>query len=127
MPYRDRDRTRAFQRRQCAERRAESFAGLTCEGCGSSESLEWHHLDPAEKVTHKIWSFTFERRTAELAKCIPLCTPCHKAVTARQRRAAAIARNPHGTRCRYDLGCRCIPCSHAKRDYNRAHPPKALA
>lgn len=127
MGYKDPDRQKAYQSRWCVQRRADSLAGRACEGCGSSENLEWHHLDPAEKITHAIWSWSPERAAKELEKCIPLCVPCHKAVTARSRRAEAIARNPHGTQNRYHLGCRCDPCREAHKAYNAAHPRKALA
>lgn len=129
MPMRTREEQREYQRRWCAERRAQSFEGRACTGCGSTAQLEWHHLDPAEKITHAIWSWSDERRAKELEKCIPLCKPCHLAVTARQRRAEAIANNPHGTQRRYSLGCRCDSCRQAHAEYNAAHPqkPKAAA
>lgn len=124
MPYADSEQMRDYQRRWVAERRHASLLDRVCEGCGSSEKLEWHHLSRDEKVSHKIWSWSAPKREAELAKCIPLCSSCHDAVHARARRAQAVARNPHGTRARYDLGCRCDPCRRGKSEYNAAHPPK---
>lgn len=39
--------------------------------------LQLHHLNPEEKDSHKIWSWSQKRREAEIAKCIVLCWPCH--------------------------------------------------
>lgn len=126
MPYKDRERQRAFQRDHCREKRAQALVGRHCERCESTDELEFHHRDPSEKISHRIWSWSWERIAKELEKCQVLCSPCHKAETKVQRRAQALARNPHGTRARHDLGCRCTACAEAKREYNRAHPPKRL-
>jgi hypothetical protein len=44
--------------------------------------LELDHVDPALKVSHRVWSWARERREAELAKCQVLCHDCHVAKTA---------------------------------------------
>lgn len=126
MPYKDPEKQRAFQRGWAAKRRAEWFAGKTCAACGGTDRLELHHLDPTEKESHAIWSWSAKRRETELAKCVPMCKSCHKGETRQQRHDQAVARNDHGTRGRYDLGCRCVLCSRAKVTYNQAHPPRAL-
>lgn len=80
MPYRDADKQREYQRRWKAERRARWFADKTCEWCQGSDQLELHHREPGEKVSHKLWSWSEQRRAAELEKCVVLCRPCHEGV-----------------------------------------------
>lgn len=48
-----------------------------CRKCGSSKRLEVDHIDPMTKVSHRIWTWTEERRNVELAKCQVLCRRCH--------------------------------------------------
>jgi hypothetical protein len=61
--------------------RSDWFAGKVCEKCGSPDNQELDHRDPATKVSHRIWTWSAGRREAELAKCRPLCRPCHRAKT----------------------------------------------
>jgi hypothetical protein len=77
MPYKDQTRQRQFQREWKARRRADFFAGKTCTWCGSAENLQLHHLDPAQKEDHRIWSWSEKRRADEIKKCIVLCQACH--------------------------------------------------
>lgn len=116
---------REYQRQWIADRRAAFFNGKTCSWCPSTERLELHHLDTSRKEAHAIWSWSEARRLAEIAKCIVLCRPCHERAHAEARRIEAELRQPHGTRNRYGMGCRCDSCRLAQRDYNREHPPKA--
>ena len=116
MPYKDANKQRAYQRAYNARRRAEWFEGKKCALCSSVDDLELHHPDRQQKVSHRLWSWTFTRREAELAKCIVLCRSCHKAASAAQR--ARTTR--HGTYAEYVHGCRCDPCKAARREYQRA-------
>lgn len=59
-----------------AQRRADWFAGKSCLRCGTDLQLD--HIDSEQKVDHRIWSWSAERREVELAKCQVLCEPCHK-------------------------------------------------
>jgi len=77
MPYKDPQQQREYERAWVAERRAAWFAGKICDWCGSTEDLQLDHRDPKKKVSHRIWSWSKARRVAELAKCRPLCRPCH--------------------------------------------------
>jgi 5-methylcytosine-specific restriction endonuclease McrA len=79
MPYKDRDRQRAFQREWYARRRAEYLVDKRCVTCGSTDRLEVDHIDPTTKMSHRVWSWSAERRAAELAKCQILCKKHHKA------------------------------------------------
>lgn len=127
MPYADAQAQRDYQRQWVAKRRALFFSEKECEWCGERDDLELHHLDVTKKENHKIWSWGEARRLTEIAKCIVLCRACHQRAHSEARRVEAELRNPHGTRNRYDLGCKCPDCREAKWEYNRAHPPVKAA
>lgn len=78
VPYADPAERNRYARDWVARRRASWFEGKACVRCGAMERLELDHIDPRKKVSHSIWSWTIERRNAELAKCQVLCQPCHK-------------------------------------------------
>lgn len=78
------DRKRAYQREWVAKRRAEYFADKCCARCSSTENMELDHIDPRQKVSNSIWSWSAERRNIELAKCQILCRPCHVKKTVEQ-------------------------------------------
>ena len=79
MPYKDREMKRKFQREWLQARRQAWFdENGPCRCCGSDVDLEMHHLDPEQKESHSIWSWSKERRDAETAKCIVLCKICHR-------------------------------------------------
>lgn len=106
---------RKFQREWIAERRKEWFEkNGPCAKCGSWNDLELDHIDPALKISHSIWSWSENRRNAELAKCQALCHDCHLAKTAKQRMPE------HGTRGRYRWHkCRCDECKKANSVYSK--------
>ncbi|MGW5635712.1 HNH endonuclease [Streptomyces sp. NPDC003832] len=104
-----------------AARRAEFFAGKSCVRCGSTERLELDHIEPGAKVTHRIWSWSAERRATELAKCQPLCAGCH-----RSKSDAALA-VPHGGGSKGRTGCKCEPCTLRRREYDRERKRAARA
>lgn len=79
MPYKDPERQRKYQRAWMARRRQEWFdANGPCAVCGSDQDLQLDHEDPKHKISHRVWSWSSERRARELAKCRALCGPCHK-------------------------------------------------
>lgn len=104
-----------YQREWIAKRKREFFAGKVCAtpGCGSTKDLQLDHKDPDQKVSHKIWSWSDERRATELAKCQVLCKECHKKKTSIDR-----ARHmTHGTEHYYrKYACRCPLCVKAASD-----------
>lgn len=117
VPYADPEAQRAYQREWCAGRRAKWLdANGPCGRCGSTEELEVHHLDPEAKVDHRVWSWSAARQAAELAKCVVLCSPCHKDETRAQRETIT-----HGTHAGYSgpHACRCEPCTAAHAKYER--------
>ncbi len=98
-------------------RRREWFARVgPCRDCGSTRSLEPHHVDPDTKDPGHLWWWGSERREAELAKCIPLCSACHHK---RHGRSAPGSLN-HGTFNAYlKKKCRCDECVDMWRSYMR--------
>ena len=104
---------REYKRRWAAARRAEWMAGKSCVVCGATQSLEVDHIDPEQKIAHRIWTWAIPRRDAELAKCQVLCSEHHKEKTKAQRPIPE-----HGTISRYGsiYKCRCDLCRKANSD-----------
>lgn len=115
MSYKDPVAQREYQRLWMQKRRSEFFSDKACEECGSTDRLELDHIDPKDKTTHKIWSWSAERRDAEIAKCQVLCAECHKEKTRAQRPPA---RHGYGM---YKRGCRCELCVTRNRDQTRLY------
>lgn len=111
MPLATPELRREYQRTWVAARRAEWFADKSCARCGATDDLHIHHRDPAQKVAHAVWSWREERRLVELAKCDVLCRGCHES-------HHSLERQQHGTRRRYQAGCRCELCRWAKAKSN---------
>lgn len=110
------DAKREYQRKWVAQRRAEFFTGKVCVHCGSDEELRLDHIDPAQKIDHKVWSWSALRREAEIAKCQVLCEPCHKIKTY----ADCYVEPEHGTHSRYVIyRCRCEACRAGHARHNR--------
>lgn len=116
MPYSDPEMQRAYQREWAASRRREYLAGRVCVDCGSDGPLEIDHVDPNQKVSHRIWTWARPRLEAELEKCEPRCVSCH---VKRHRRE----RLRHGIK-RYQAGCRCEACRQAKAAANARYQEK---
>lgn len=114
MPYKDPEKQRAYARQWAANRRKKYTAGMACVDCGSTENLEMDHRDPAEKTSHRIWSWAEPRLLAELAKCEPRCRDCHHA---RHNQDAP----QHGTEYTYRRGCRCGECRAANTEKARRY------
>src|ERR1017187_858128 len=116
MGYIDPSKKREYAREWIAKRRKTFFSGKTCIDCGSSENLELDHVDRKLKVSHKIWSWSKERREIELVKCVVRCHSCHIIKTKVDMNGGYIV---HGSRYRgYANGCRCILCKEAQAKYN---------
>lgn len=118
MPCTTPELQRAYQRDWIANRRHEFFRGKRCTACGATKELELDHIDPATKAHHGIWSWSADRRAAEILKCQVLCRECHILKTLNDNGLAPV---DHGSQKMYARGCRCTPCkaAHAKhaRDY----------
>lgn len=85
--------------------------GGKCVKCGSTENLEFDHINPIEK------NFTITTRirqniSEEIKKCQLLCRSCHRDKT---------GRTTHGKRRMYQNGCRCEACKGINRSYIREY------
>lgn len=60
-----------------AKRKASYLTDKVCSVCESTNKLQIDHIDPTTKISHNIWSWSQERREAELVKCQILCKLCH--------------------------------------------------
>lgn len=116
------DEKRAYQNNWMAVKRLayiEEMGGV-CVECGSTEKLEFDHIDRSTKTMNpkELWSRREEVIRAELAKCQLLCKSCHQKKTSAERMAA---RNlQHGEYGMYKFyKCRCEPCKGANAAYNR--------
>lgn len=95
-----------YQRDWLMRRRLAYLKDKVCV-CGSSINLEIHHIDPTKKWTHNVWSYSADRREAELAKCVVLCHACHKATHGAYK---------CGTYASYNVRkCRCNECKAFER------------
>jgi 5-methylcytosine-specific restriction endonuclease McrA len=111
MPYKDPERQREYQRLRSAKTRADWLAGRSCKVCGSIKRLEVDHIDPDKKVSHRVWSWSNQRREIELSKCQVLCHTHHVEKTNRDNGESVIV---HGTNWGYiGYKCRCRPCTDA--------------
>lgn len=87
MPYKDIVKQRAMQLKYMQQRRAAWFAANgPCILCGSWNDLQLDHKSRLGKISHKVWSWSEERRNSELLKCQALCGPCHKEKTSKENR-----------------------------------------
>jgi hypothetical protein len=113
MPYKSPARQRQAQREWYASRRRHWLAMNGPCRC-KAPAEEVHHREQHKKVSHRVWSWSSERRAAELQKCDALCRPCHLQESKKQRPPTRI----HGTRAMYVQGrCRCDACRKANSEY----------
>jgi len=113
MSYSDKEKQLAYQREWMHNRRMAFFNGKVCVRCGSIDRLELDHIDPEQKISHRIWSWAQEKREAEIAKCQVLCHDCHVKKTAEDMSYGLV----HGTVNGYGHhGCRCDLCTRASTD-----------
>lgn len=77
MAYKNQAVQREYQREWMKRRREGWLADKICVDCGSSEDLEIDHDEPKNKISHRIWSWSKDRRERELQKCKVRCRICH--------------------------------------------------
>jgi hypothetical protein len=77
VPYADLETRRMYARKWIAARRKEWFEDKSCVDCGKVDDLQLDHVNPREKISHRIWSWSRDRRESELAKCVARCSECH--------------------------------------------------
>ena len=99
MPYKDPDKQKQAQhrsylkhkekvaerrcKRRAANRQAQLDAITPCIKCGEAHPavIDFHHLDPSTKIKdicRIVLDGTLEQVKAELAKCVCLCSNCHR-------------------------------------------------
>lgn len=119
---------REYMKRRWEQRRASAIEHLggKCAVCGSTNRLEFDHIDPATKLMSiaKASSRSEAFFWAEVEKCQLLCNRHHKAKTRSERQV------PHGGGESGRKGCKCARCRSRKRQYMRLYrlknPPPAL-
>ena len=85
MPYKDPAKQLEYQARWMARRRADWLTEHgPCIDCGSPDEPHVDHVDPATKISHRIWSWSPTRRDTELRKCVVRCKSCHQLKTRTQ-------------------------------------------
>lgn len=89
MPYKNPEDKKAWDRKRRIHQRAVNRLKVSawaeenghghCVKCGTTEELEWDHIDPGTKdfVISSNYGRTWARLLEELAKCQRLCKPCH--------------------------------------------------
>ena len=104
-------------RYQTAKRKLQGYLGDRCAECGSDESLEFDHIDPATKEFSIMsrWNSPLEALCAELDKCQLLCAECH---LEKSRRDKSVG---HGEGKTGKRNCRCAACLSRKAEYMREY------
>jgi hypothetical protein len=92
------------------------YLGGACVECGTTDSLEIHHIDPDTKSFDPCieWGTSLERLYPELDKCELRCEKHHKDRHVNLRL--------HGSHFHYQNGCRCDACleyAARQREKNR--------
>ena len=99
------------------DRRAKALAymGGECVACGTTDGLEFDHINPSEKMFDiaSLITASWSRLEAELLKCQLLCKKCHKEKSDKESTTRT-----HGTPTMYRRGkCRCEGCVKANSEY----------
>lgn len=108
--------------------RSANRLGSECVGCGSTENLEFDHVDPESKTVdisaaiRDGWGWS--RICTELDKCQLLCADCHSTKTSTHGDGARFGSDNHrwvparhGACKMYAKGCRCTKCRLWKKQY----------
>lgn len=109
-----------YNRHYWHERRQKiiDFLGGSCVNCGSTEFLEFDHIDPNDKSFDIKTNVTLSNSevSEELKKCQLLCNTCHQQKTAKENTGFT-----HGTTYGWmKAKCSCPDCTDKKySDYDK--------
>lgn len=110
---------REYMARRREARRAElrGMLGGRCAVCGSTEGLEFDHIDHATKsFSIGMWiDRKWELLLQEVAKCQLLCNAHHIEKTRQERTV------PHGGGVSGRRNCKCEPCKARKAEYMKCY------
>lgn len=118
MPSSTEAQQRYLQNRR---KRALAYLGEVCVKCGTSEDLQFDHIDPVSKAMDianaiaKHWSWS--RLVVELGKCQLLCGPHHREKSRLENPSVV----PHGGGASGKRNCPCGPCRARKAEYTKAY------
>lgn len=120
---RDKDNYNAYMKdymlRRYHKRRVDAIIllGGKCKICGSTDELNFHHINPDLKIMAiaRMSSLSKQKWEEELAKCELLCEECHQF----HHRVF----NEHGYK-KYFQGCRCNICRAANALYSKEYKLK---
>ncbi len=101
-----------YQKNWVRARRLFFLKDKVCRNCGTEKNLQLDHINRADKISHRIWSWSKERIISEMNKCQILCKNCHRVKTTKENSIPGIF---HGTRRQYYRGCRCADCRRVEQ------------
>jgi len=106
------------------------YLGGKCAKCGSTEKLEFDHINPEDKLLDLAHSWGMANKAllqAEIDKCQLLCHECHKKKT-NQENSLRFKKDRslcHGTTSQYTrYKCRCELCRKAYSDWKKIYLAK---
>lgn len=113
MTFMKKEKATAYKKKRIASNKSKliSLLGGCCVECGTIDNLEFHHIDRKTKLFRisNALGWSYERIVPEAMKCELRCKKHHIDVH------AAI----HGSKSKYEAGCRCDLCVYVYRDYNK--------
>lgn len=126
MAYTDSADYNSYCKKRYHKRRQDalSFLGNQCKHCGSSNNLEFDHVDRSIKtfaISKRLHGLPWEKIKEELSLCQLLCRDCHKKKTSSEK-----MKKEHGGRSMWDR-CKCDPCRAAKNEYMRNYRARRRA
>lgn len=128
MPYKDKEKHNEYRRNVYHSRRkwAINLLGGKCNNCGTTNSLEFDHVDPSEKNFHiarRLQNAKIEELQAELELCQLLCHDCHEEKNRKDNGEAK-----HGSLAMYShYKCRCPDCKEVWNKKSREYKKKKLS
>lgn len=130
MPITDKEKYNKYQSKyqnaRYKTRRSEfiQYLGGVCKGCGTTENLEFDHIDSKTKsfdVAKVMVRMNYDLLRAEIDKCQLLCTKCH---LKKSREAGDLKDVEHGGGLSGKRNCKCDPCKTKKAAYMKSNKPK---